>query len=941
MGRIGFRATVGIVILFWGGWGWTGGPPAVAADRDLPVAYSRSYRLYMKEAREALRRGDRRRALFYLDAARGVAPEAEAPRRLLRSLETFGKRPRRAVRRGREVERRPRVGRSRIPVVRRESRRIESSSRRRPGTRKRDGTPRPRPPSRPSPPRPSGVERIPLPASVEGGPSRRAIRIALRSSIVLAGPPVRRFLLVTPGAFEIAPSPDGRGLEITAVKRGESFLHIWTSEGRRTVFLRAVLPEAETLSARKEPARVVPAPPMELSYGNSWDAFFFGKDLGSLDRASLVFRQWYGILFPTPYGRLTGTLQTARTDLSSGVLSESVTLNNGRLGPLSGFSIRGLDIAQRLSSLTLPGRIIRGLAWEDTVGGGRLTYELFRGRDRSSPLLFTPGVLRRREAYFEGGRVVWRPGAGSSWAFHYARGYGRDRDPELKDKVFSLVASRDAGAVSFGSELATDEGALAGTVRVAGKVGPFSWGVRLRDIDPEFLDITGRPAGSGERGGSATWSWEPRGGTGVHAMLDVYQDRTPPRSGDQGSWNIDGNASLSLQLMDRGRWSLSAGFIDTPQLASPRRSVSASQQVALSFPWGCGRRVGIWFGSSFGRHRFERIPSASYDRYGLRGGMRVHFSPGLETFAAYEMSWARDVAAAETTRPGVLTAGVTYNPELGRKWRGRLSFYYRDEERTDGRFSFLAGEDSLSIGLGLSYLAGPRTRLFVDGRMRNVWAEGRGRTAFHDADLRFGMNTRWSAPVRWSPAGHIRGAVFRDRDGDGRREEGEEGVPGVLVHVGRKVVRTDASGRFWAAVRAAEAVVSLEPESIPAGYVASGELTRRVRIVHLSVQEVAFALSSRMGITVLVFEDRDGDGRPGVDEPRLSRVRVRLDGGQWVVTGAEGSVRFQGVDSGRHRVRLDVNSLPLSYWPTGPVQTEVELKQGAVAVVDFPVERRP
>ncbi|MBN1421491.1 MAG: metallophosphoesterase [Planctomycetes bacterium] len=42
----------------------------------------------------------------------------------------------------------------------------------------------------------------------------------------------------------------------------------------------------------------------------------------------------------------------------------------------------------------------------------------------------------------------------------------------------------------------------------------------------------------------------------------------------------------------------------------------------------------------------------------------------------------------------------------------------------------------------------------------------------------------------------VSGVVFRDRDGDGARREGEEGIPGVPITDGLTFVSTDADGRF-------------------------------------------------------------------------------------------------------------------------------------------------
>lgn len=46
------------------------------------------------------------------------------------------------------------------------------------------------------------------------------------------------------------------------------------------------------------------------------------------------------------------------------------------------------------------------------------------------------------------------------------------------------------------------------------------------------------------------------------------------------------------------------------------------------------------------------------------------------------------------------------------------------------------------------------------------------------------------------PAPTATGVVFADRDGDGIRDAGEEGLPGVAVSNGRRIVTTDEAGRF-------------------------------------------------------------------------------------------------------------------------------------------------
>lgn len=55
--------------------------------------------------------------------------------------------------------------------------------------------------------------------------------------------------------------------------------------------------------------------------------------------------------------------------------------------------------------------------------------------------------------------------------------------------------------------------------------------------------------------------------------------------------------------------------------------------------------------------------------------------------------------------------------------------------------------------------------------------------------------------VRGAGGGTVAGLVFEDLNGDGRRQPGEAGIPGVLVSNGLDVVRTDADGGYEIALR--------------------------------------------------------------------------------------------------------------------------------------------
>lgn len=61
------------------------------------------------------------------------------------------------------------------------------------------------------------------------------------------------------------------------------------------------------------------------------------------------------------------------------------------------------------------------------------------------------------------------------------------------------------------------------------------------------------------------------------------------------------------------------------------------------------------------------------------------------------------------------------------------------------------------------------------------------------------------------PVDHVAGTVFEDRDGDGRRDRGEPGVPGVAVSNGRSLAISDRDGRYRLAVLPGQTVFAIKP----------------------------------------------------------------------------------------------------------------------------------
>ena len=131
----------------------------------------------------------------------------------------------------------------------------------------------------------------------------------------------------------------------------------------------------------------------------------------------------------------------------------------------------------------------------------------------------------------------------------------------------------------------------------------------------------------------------------------------------------------------------------------------------------------------------------------------------MDYFTNYEYSWVYEEQSGDLSTPNVMNAGLNYNTKLTDAWSMNSSFIYRNEEKTEGTNSFLAGEDSTTGSLGAAFRPNEDFEFFVDGRVRNIWAEAADRTAFNEIEVLAGVRTSWDVPFRWNPSGGRRRPV--------------------------------------------------------------------------------------------------------------------------------------------------------------------------------------
>ncbi|MCK5601483.1 pilus assembly protein N-terminal domain-containing protein, partial [Candidatus Pacearchaeota archaeon] len=189
------------------------------------------------------------------------------------------------------------------------------------------------------------------------------VRVELRSSIILDGNNIKRYLIVTPDFIEIE-RIDNHRLNIIAKKRGLTFLHVWDDMGRWTFKVEVILPVRRMRLKMIEEQYVRQVKPFRLSYSADWSSYYRGPTFKKAERENLNFLQRALIEGETPYGDLDSHVVFNMFEESTEVTGYGVSLTNGKIGNFKDFSIRGFDLQKVFSPLSMPGQYVRGILFE-------------------------------------------------------------------------------------------------------------------------------------------------------------------------------------------------------------------------------------------------------------------------------------------------------------------------------------------------------------------------------------------------------------------------------------------------------------------------------------------------------------------------------------------------------------------------------------------------
>lgn len=768
------------------------------------------------------------------------------------------------------------------------------------------------------------------------------IEIYLDQALIIKGTDIERFLVVLPGFFR-AERINRREVRLIPQRYGQSFFHVWDS-GRRWTFYVHILftAKAEKGRAAAEPQWQKSVEAWRMRYDLRWSSFHQGDSHDNLERQSLRVRHSLKIAGPTPYGNFdayTSAIETDQQDLD--VTDYSMALTEARWRNWKDISIRLFDANKAVSPLTFPGQDFRGILLQGQTVDDQWEMIYLRGQDQASFGLLSSDIVDSRDSYYEAGKLTYNFSPKQSASLNYARSWGDDRSETVSSQVVSGEYQYGWNAWTVASEVAWDEDQSAQQAWAKYDQDDRVVSIKVRNVPGDYATVIGTTGTQGEIGTEFTVRQEWEDGSQWNTYLDLYRDRESKNPDDPNALNMDFNTSFRRRLPNKDFFQGQLFYTKTPGLISDREDLRLSGNYGHRFEaFSISNALWSW-GSVYQRTRSESSPAADYDRISVSTNLTLPITAHLQTSLAYEVSCVDDVAINETAWPRVFTASMSYRKTISKHWRMNSRLYYRDEERTEDSKSFLSGQDSLNLGVNLTYASFKGFNAYLDGRFRDVWAENNNDDAFMEADIRLGVTLDWDLGLRWNPVGFIEGYVFKDINRDGVRDAGEPGIPGVRVKAGLTSAVTDDQGWYSARVRAASAIVRVDEDTLPEGYVFQDISSWSFDITHQQHYHGDFALTTDSGVYGVVFYDENGNGRPDNGDTFISGVRIVLDDDQSVRTDSRGAYFFYNLAQGAHIISIDISSVPRQYLPTIPVRNRIVVSEGSSYIFHIPVKDIP
>ena len=211
---------------------------------------------------------------------------------------------------------------------------------------------------------------------------------------------------------------------------------------------------------------------------------------------------------------------------------------------------------------------------------------------------------------------------------------------------------------------------------------------------------------------------------------------------------------------------------------------------------------------------------------------------------------------------------------------------------------------------------------------------------YYEYNIKTGLNFRFAAFPGLLPKCSIEGIVFKDKNGNGIHDEGEEFLKDkrIMISGGKYEIKTDEFGYYkFEKISGLQTNVSLNMADIPGGYIVTTISNYKMDIKNGETYQCNFGIAISNQIWGRVFSDLNDNGSfdPGIDNV-FHNVGLSLQNKMTAKTDLKGFYNFISLPKGEYILNLDYSTLPLRHYSKEKLRRTVLVEEGKVIQVDFP-----
>ncbi|MFH0772114.1 MAG: SdrD B-like domain-containing protein [Candidatus Omnitrophota bacterium] len=757
------------------------------------------------------------------------------------------------------------------------------------------------------------------------------IEIEKGASALIPVKNVSRFLSVNP-RIASAQKISAESLSVTATGLGATFIHIWDERGRSTVRIEVKQKGAKARAERQKKIaeeRLVES--FKAKYWFDFESIFSRPDEPNVAKYRYT-RHYHNLAVngETPLGDVDSNFRFEDRNEGKELTEAAVYLKN------KDFDLTLGDNYGDFSPLTLPYIRSQGVNLKSSVYDN-MGYNLIWGATGKRLWGSKISNLGQLSGYFSGIRTNISPNKQTSVSATLLRSNG------LQDRVSKYVravgGNFNLDGFIFDGEYSFAERGNAWQTESELKVDRFSLKGAYRDIDPSYETVTAGVGYKGQKGVYLTSSFYPFEFLTLSTGYDYYLNRLLPNAAEPSQYNTNFVSSLDLNLPWQAKFSGSIWYRDRLGELYPSVYQGQTYRISRSFKI-FGRDIDPYF--SFMPSAYEAVSSQerNYKDKMTSIGVRAR----LFRFLSLNLQEQRDIRRytwdAFKATPRRFKAGLVFNSQIARSpLNAMVKLDYQRDKDVVSRGSIFSGEKIVSGEAKFSYKPSKDFECYIRGKIQHIKGVINKDLDRVETEVFAGASYLMDTGFRWQPSGIVAGAVFKDINGNGIRDEGEPGVAGARIFVNKNTSAfTDAGGKYIIkGVKGVDAGVTLDVSTIAKGYVCTDANPKSLVIESGKISEANFGIFTKSDINGIVFNDLNENGIFDETDFGVPNVLISLQGSRFTVTDSSGYYYFKGIPPGEYNIILKAETLPSGYLPKGPAGIKITALEGEAYRRDFAV----